>query len=335
MGATFGSAAKPLGGDTQTAPVSKAALWTGRVISALPVLMLVMSGVMKLLKPAPVMEGLAKFGYPESLAFSLGILELVCTAVYVIPRTAVLGAILLTGYLGGATATHVRIGDALFAPVILGVLVWGGLYLRDARLRALLPTRSDPSSGAAPKGGFVSLLTKVVVGFATIVIVFALIVALQPAEYRVARSATIAAPPAEVFAHVNDFHKWEAWSPWAKLDPAAKNSFEGSPSGTGAVFSWSGNNEVGEGRMTLIESRPNELIRIKLEFVRPFEDTAVSEFAFKAEGDQTVVTWTMSGEKNFIAKGFCMFVDMDKMLGGEFDKGLAQMKAVTEAAARK
>src|SRR5437763_70224 len=129
--------------DTQPASVSKKVLWAGRVISALPVLVLLMSGAMKLVKPAGVVEGFNKLGWDEKLALSLGILEIACTAVYAIPRTAILGAILLTGYLGGATATHVRIGDpSFFMPVILGVLVWLGLYLRDNRLRALLPLRS-------------------------------------------------------------------------------------------------------------------------------------------------------------------------------------------------
>jgi hypothetical protein len=127
--------------DTQTAPVSKKMLWAGYIISALPVLMLLFSGVMKLLKPAPVMEGFVRFGYPESLALGIGIVELACAALYVIPRTSVLGAILLTGYLGGATATHVRIGEPFFVPILLGVLIWGGLFLRDERLRALLPLR--------------------------------------------------------------------------------------------------------------------------------------------------------------------------------------------------
>ena len=128
---------------TQTAPVSKKMLWAGRIISALPVLLLLFSGAMKLVKPAPVVQAFAHLGYPESLVLRIGILELACTVVYVIPRTSVLGAILLTGYLGGATATHVRIGDpSFFIPVILGVLVWGGLFLRDDRLRALIPLRT-------------------------------------------------------------------------------------------------------------------------------------------------------------------------------------------------
>jgi hypothetical protein len=127
--------------DTQTAPVSKKLLWAGYIISALPVLMLLFSGVMKLVKPAPVVEGFVRLGYPESLALGIGIVELACAALYVIPQTSVLGAILLTGYLGGATATHLRIGEPFFAPIVLGVMVWGGLFFRDARLRALLPLR--------------------------------------------------------------------------------------------------------------------------------------------------------------------------------------------------
>jgi len=127
------------------APVSKKALWAGRILGALPLLMLLPSATMKFLKPPEVIEGFVRLGYPESLALGLGILELACTAVYLVPRTSVLGAILLTGYLGGATATHVRVGDPLsmfIIPVILGVLVWGGLFLRDPRLRALIPLRS-------------------------------------------------------------------------------------------------------------------------------------------------------------------------------------------------
>ena len=128
--------------DIPVAPVSKKMLWAGRITSTLPVLMLVMSGVMKFVKPAGVVEGFAKLGWLESHTLPLGIVELVCTALYIIPRTSVLGAILLTGYLGGAIATHVRIGDPFIFPIILGVLVWLGLFLRDARLRAILPLRS-------------------------------------------------------------------------------------------------------------------------------------------------------------------------------------------------
>jgi hypothetical protein len=131
--------------DTQTVPVSKGRLWAGRIISGLAALFLLLDGVMKLVKPAPVVEATVKLGYPESVIVPLGIVLLTCTVVYLFPRTSVLGAILLTGYLGGAVATHVRVGEGwfpVFFPIIMGLLLWGGLYLRDDRLRALIPLRS-------------------------------------------------------------------------------------------------------------------------------------------------------------------------------------------------
>src|SRR2546426_9493937 len=120
---------------------------------------------------------------------------------------------------------------------------------------------------------------------AGIVLLFLVFVSLQPADFRIVRTGAVPAPQAAVFAQVNDFHNWEAWSPWAKLDPAAKNSFEGAPAGEGAVFAWSGNSKVGEGRMTITDSRPSELVRIKLEFLKPFAATNTAEFTFKPAGD--------------------------------------------------
>ena len=130
---------------TQTPTVSRKRLWSGRIISGLPVLFLLLDGIMKLIKPVVVVDTTVRLGYPESVIVGLGIVLLLCTVVYIIPRSSVLGAILLTGYLGGAVATQVRVGAGLFPilfPVIIGVLIWGGLYLRDERLRTLLPLRS-------------------------------------------------------------------------------------------------------------------------------------------------------------------------------------------------
>jgi hypothetical protein len=130
--------------DAQIAPVSKKMLWAGRILSAIPVLFLLFDGVAKLIQPGPVVEATVRLGYPESVIPGLGVLLLLSTVVYVVPRTSVLGAILLTGYLGGATATHVRIGDQLFPilfPSIVGALIWGGLFLCDERLRTLIPLR--------------------------------------------------------------------------------------------------------------------------------------------------------------------------------------------------
>src|SRR6266550_312378 len=174
------------------------------------------------------------------------------------------------------------------------------------------------------------MLKKILLGCSLVLIVFIVIVALQPAEYRIVRSATVSAPASTVFGQVNDFHNWEAWSPWAKRDPAAKNSFEGPSAGTGAVFKWAGNKEVGEGRMTITESRPSDLIRIKLEFIKPFASTNIAEFTFKPEGNQTAVTWSMEGKNNFMAKAIHLFMNMDKMVGGQFEQGLAAMKSVVE-----
>ena len=135
------------------------------------------------------------------------------------------------------------------------------------------------------------MLEAILIALAVIVVVFLLIVAMQPAQYRVARSATVTAPAQAVFAQVNDFHKLEAWNPWGKIDPAMKHSYEGAPAGTGAIYTWVGNKDVGEGRMTIIESRPSDLIRIKMEFFKPFAGNSIAEFTFKPESNQTVVTW--------------------------------------------
>jgi len=175
------------------------------------------------------------------------------------------------------------------------------------------------------------LLLTIAATIAVLVLGFLIVVAVQPNEFRVSRSAKMAAPPATVFAQVNDYHNWDAWSPWAKLDPNAKVSFEGPTSGTGAKFSWSGNDQVGAGQQTIVESRPDELIRIKLEFEKPFKNTCTAEFTFQPQGDQTVVTWSMFGQNNFLGKAFSLFMNCDKMVGGEFEKGLASMKAIVEA----
>ena len=179
------------------------------------------------------------------------------------------------------------------------------------------------------------MLIKTLIALAVIVIVVVVVVAARPAEFRVARTARIADPPAAVFAQVNDFHKWDAWNPWATLDPAMKQSYAGAPAGAGAVYTWAGNSHVGEGRMTLTESRPSDLIRIKMEFLKPFAGTSTAEFTFRPEGDQTVVTWSMEGRNNFMAKAIHLVMNMDTMIGGQFEKGLAQMKAVAEAAPKR
>ena len=178
------------------------------------------------------------------------------------------------------------------------------------------------------------MLAKILIGLTLALAALVVVVALQPAEYRVSRTATIAAEPAAVFAQVNDLHKFQTWNPFARMDPGAKNTYEGAPDGVGAAVAWSGNSQVGEGRMTIIESRPNELIRIRLDFVRPFASTAVAEFTFTPEGERTAVTWSLTGRKNLVAKAIHLVMSMDRMVGGQFEQGLATLKSLTEAAAR-
>ncbi|HRP05108.1 MAG TPA: SRPBCC family protein [Opitutaceae bacterium] len=165
---------------------------------------------------------------------------------------------------------------------------------------------------------------------ATVVLILVL-ATFQPAEFRVTRSATLAAPASAVFSEINDFHRWQAWSPWEKMDTNLKRTFEGPASGMGSIYSWEGNKKVGSGRMTIAASLPSELIRIRLEFLKPWESTCVTEFTFGREGSGTLVTWTMSGPNSFMAKLINVFTSMDKMIGSDFEKGLANLKSAVES----
>ncbi|HLP76994.1 MAG TPA: SRPBCC family protein [Candidatus Paceibacterota bacterium] len=170
---------------------------------------------------------------------------------------------------------------------------------------------------------------------AVLIIGFVILVSTRPDDFRVSRSATIAAPPDAVFPQVNNLRRWEAWSPWAKLDPNAKATYDGPEAGTGAGFAWDGNSKVGTGHMAITESRSNELIRFKLDFLKPFKATNEAEFTFRPDGNQTVVTWSMYGKCNFASKVIGLFMDCDKMVGGQFETGLADLKSIAETSAKK
>ena len=174
------------------------------------------------------------------------------------------------------------------------------------------------------------MLKYVVIGLAALAAAFVAVVSLQPAEFRIARSTTMVAPPAVVFAQLNDLHAFNQWSPFAKRDPATKQTFAGPATGEGASMAWAGNAEVGEGRMTISESRPNEMVRYHLEFLKPFENTAEANIALRPDGDRTTVTWSMVAPNDFIAKAMHLFLDMDAMVGGDFEKGLADLKSIAE-----
>ncbi|MBP6002154.1 MAG: SRPBCC family protein [Pyrinomonadaceae bacterium] len=175
-----------------------------------------------------------------------------------------------------------------------------------------------------------AILAAIVIAIAVICIA----AAMQPADFKITRSVTINASADRVFEQVNDFHKWDAWSPWAKLDPAMKTTYSGPSAGVGSSYAWAGNSDVGEGKMTILESRPPEHIRIELEFISPFAAKNMTDFSFKPDGDKTHVTWSMVGTNNFVAKMFGLFINMDKLVGGDFEKGLAQMKTAVETAAK-
>jgi Polyketide cyclase / dehydrase and lipid transport len=153
----------------------------------------------------------------------------------------------------------------------------------------------------------------------------AVVISWRPDEFRVSRSTVIKAPPHVVFEQINDLHKWDAWSPWAKLDPNAQHNFSGAPAGVGAAMSWAGNNKVGVGKLTITDSRP-------FEFEKPMKTVNTAEFSLQPSGEGTQVAWTMSGTNNFVGKAISLFMNCEKMVGGQFDQGLASMKSIAERA---
>ena len=152
----------------------------------------------------------------------------------------------------------------------------------------------------------------------------------KPDTFSVQRSASIKAPPEKIFAVVNDFHRWTEWSPWEKLDPTMKRTLSGAASGKGAVYAWQGNSKAGEGRMEILESMPATKVAIQLDFIKPFEGHNVTEFTLTPQGDTTTLNWTMTGPTPFISKLMQVFVNMDTMIGKDFEAGLANLKALTE-----
>lgn len=177
-------------------------------------------------------------------------------------------------------------------------------------------------------------MKKIILGLlgaiAAVVIILCVVIAMQPSQFKITRSATFNAPPEALFTQVNDFNNWPAWSPWEKLDPNMKKEVSNPSAGKGATYHWVGNDEVGEGKMTIQESHPSQHIKVDLEFIKPFAMKSVTDYTFKAEGDKTTMTWAMTGEKNFISKAFGLIMDMDKMVGADFEKGLANLKPVVE-----
>lgn len=171
-----------------------------------------------------------------------------------------------------------------------------------------------------------------ILGLIIVVAVSAVLVlaATKPDTFRVERAAEISAPPEKVFALINDFSRWSEWSPWEKKDPAMKKTLSGAPSGTGARYAWEGNDDVGQGRMEIAASVPPSKVAIKLDFTKPFEAHNNVEFSIVPSGDGTRITWAMQGPTPFFAKIIHVFIDMDRMVGQDFEAGLARLKALAE-----
>lgn len=170
------------------------------------------------------------------------------------------------------------------------------------------------------------LLTLIVVALGVVMV----LATRQPDSFAVQRSATIKATPEKLFGMVQDFHEWAKWSPWEALDPEMKRSFEGPATGVGSRYGWEGNSEVGKGSMEIVDATAPSRIGIKLDFIEPFESKADVLFAFTPEGDSTKVTWSMAGSNNFMSKIMCVFMNMDTMIGGDYEKGLANLKTLAE-----
>jgi uncharacterized protein YndB with AHSA1/START domain len=173
---------------------------------------------------------------------------------------------------------------------------------------------------------FKTILIVVVVLIAAI-LVYA---ATTPDDFRVQRTTSIKASPEKIFALINDLHRWDSWSPWEKMDPAMHRTFSGATAGKGAVYAWQGNSKVGEGRMEIADASPPSRVTIKLDFIKPIEGHNTAAFTLDPKGDSTNVTWSMYGPSAYIAKVIGVFASMDKMIGKEFETGLANMKAVAE-----
>jgi hypothetical protein len=168
-----------------------------------------------------------------------------------------------------------------------------------------------------------------------VIMVLLAFIATRPENFRIERSAEVRAPADVIFALINDFREWPRWSPYEKLDPNMKKTFEGPATGPGSVYIWSGNNKAGEGRATILESKPGELVSIKLDFVRPFAATCYANFALTPSQAGTRVTWSMDGKNNFMAKAFSLVMNMDKMVGKDFEEGLANLNTAAQAETQK
>ncbi len=271
----------------------RSAIWTGRVFSLFAGLPFLFSGALKLLQLPQVTQGFEHLGWPPALILTLAVLEISSVVLYLIPPFSVLGAILLTGYLGGAIATHVRIGEPVYVHIVLGILIWGGLFLREVRLRVLLPVRGS--------------------------------------DCVVKREITINRSPEAVFAYLKLLKNFQNWNPFLKKDPQARVEFRGTDGQPGFITAWNGNKEMGSGEQEITKIVEGQRVEFELRFLKPFQATNSAQFAVEPVGSgHTKVSWHMHGKSVFPMSLFSLFLNMDKIVGREFEAGLVKLKSVLE-----
>lgn len=175
------------------------------------------------------------------------------------------------------------------------------------------------------------MLKKILMALAIVIAILVIVIMTRPAAYQVERSVTVSAPATVVYAEVSDLKRWAGWSPWESRDPNMSKEYTGTPGTVGHGQTWSGNSDVGSGKMTFTAVTPNERIALSLEFIEPFASVASTAFQFKARDGGCLVTWSMSGENDFMGKAFSLFMNMDDMIGADYEQGLASLKKIAEA----
>ena len=268
-------------------------MWAGRILTVLVVLPFLFSCFMKLSGNPQMLEGVTHLGWPQDMVITLGILEATCVILYLLPPVSVLGAILLTGYLGGAISTHLRIGEPVYIQVVIGLLIWGALFLREPRLHDLLPVRGK--------------------------------------DFKYEREITINRSHDAVFAYLKSLRNFKNWNPFLKKDAQVRTEYHGTDGEVGFTASWDGNRDVGSGEQEITKIVEGQKIEFELRFKKPFRATNSAYFAAESLGEtQTKVRWAMSGKSSFPMSVFSLFINCDKMIGKEFEAGLSQLKSVIE-----
>lgn len=274
-------------------PVPGKAILAGRIISGLAAVPFVLSAAMKFSGSPFMVKGFEHLGWPQSLIRPLGVLESLCVILYLVPASSVLGAILLTGYIGGAIATHSRIGEPVLLQIAMGILVWLGLFLREPRLMELLPVRAK--------------------------------------DFKVEREIVIGLPRSEVFAYLKPLSNFRHWNPFLRKDPHARISMRGSDGEVGTVASWEGNRALGSGEQEITRIVDGERVEFELRFKTPFQETNRGYFSAEDAGESlTRVRWGMTGKSAFPRNVIGLFLNCDRMIEREFDLGLHQLKSVLE-----